>query len=64
MCAEPFTCAGLPVYLDTVTCAVFALLPLPSLPFPRLSGVFPFGFGLVLFFLLCSKHEVLSTGPL
>lgn len=63
-CAEPFPCAGLPVYLDTVTCAVFALLPLPSLPFPCLSGVSLFGFGLVVFFLLCSKHEVLSIGPL
>lgn len=42
-CAEPFPCAGLPVYLDTVMCAVFALLPLPSLPFPCLSGVFLLG---------------------
>lgn len=65
MCAEPFPCAGLPVYLDTVMCAVFALLPFPSSPFPCLSGVFLFGFGLFFFsLLLCSKHEVLSTGPL
>lgn len=61
-CAEPFRCAGLPVYLDTVMCAVFALLPLPSLPLSFWG--FSVGFGLVLFFLLCSKHEVLSTGPL
>lgn len=33
MCAEPFPRAGLPVYLDTVMCAVFALLPLPFFVF-------------------------------
>lgn len=53
MCAEPFPRAGLPVYLDTVMCAVFALLPFPSSPFPCLSGVFLFGFGLVFFPSFC-----------
>lgn len=39
----------------------------PSSSFLALSSSFwgfSVGFGLVLFFLLCSKHEVLSTGPL
>lgn len=53
-----------PVYPDTVTCAVFALLPF-SLILPSFFWGFSvwvwFGF---LFLLLCSKHEVLSTGPL
>lgn len=42
MCAEPFPRAGLPVYLDTVMCAVFALLPLPY-PFFVFLGFFCLG---------------------
>lgn len=49
-----------PVYPDTVMCAVLALLTLPSF----FLGVFCLGLVWFLFPLLCSKHEVLSTGPL
>lgn len=47
------------MYLDTVMCAVFTPPPcLPTLP------VFCLGLVWFLFLLLCSKHEVFSTGPL
>lgn len=64
MCAEPIPCAGLPVYLDTVPCAVFALLSFLLCPFLVFLGFFCLGLVWFLFLLLCSKHEVLSTGPL
>lgn len=48
MCAEPFPRAGLPVYLDTVMCAVFALLPFLLRPFLVFLGFFCLG--LVWFF--------------
>lgn len=45
-------------------CAVLALPTSPSHPSLVFLGVFCLGLVWFLFPLLCSKHEVLSTGPL